>query len=267
MNASKIRPNERSQDAEALSVRTTLNDTQGSFHLSQWISGHLQLSPDSRLLDLGSGSGDILLQFASGLDCRGLCDAVDISADGLAILREKSKTLCFPLQTHVVDMDLLCDGAVLSGVRDLTHITSIYSLYYSRDAACLLRHLSNRLVPAGVVVVVAPAPGNNATWYAFLKRHGVALPTWIESLGDAFLRDLLLTVAESCFLKSCHHIVDNTVEVNSALRLRDYWRSTTYHSAEADDVVCRAIDAHFETQSTFPIEKKIGLIRMERPRA
>jgi SAM-dependent methyltransferase len=256
--------NELSQDAAALDTRTSVNDSRGSFDLPAWIAAHLELGRESRLLDIGCGTGKVLARYAHGLRPPGACTAVDISEESLARLAEEASRLGIPLTTRCLDMQRLATDAE-ADVRDLTHVTSVYSLYYASDAAALVRSLPRRLVADGTVVVVAPAPGNNAEWFGLLQSAGVAIPEWIRLLGERFLAREVAPAAESSFRESYTVHEESVVRFSAPEQVEEYWRSNIYYDASASDRVSRAIGEHFRREDEFRITKRIGLVRMRNP--
>jgi SAM-dependent methyltransferase len=258
--------NELSQDAAALDARTSANDSRGTFDLPAWIAGHLELAPESRLLDLGCGTGKVLARYAHVLRPPGACTAADISEDSLARLAEEASRLRIPLTTRCLDMQRLAEADAEADLRELTHVTSVYSLYYASDPAALVRSLPRRLVADGTVVVVAPAPGNNAEWFGLLESAGVAVPEWIRLLGEHFLAREVAPAAESCFRESYAVQEESVVRFDAPEQVEEYWRSNIYYDAAASDRVSRAIDEHFRRENGFRITKRIGLVRMRSPR-
>lgn len=258
--------NALSQDAAALDARTSANDSRGTFDLPAWIAGHLELGPESRLLDVGCGTGKVLARYALGLRPPGACTAVDISEASLARLAEEAPRRGIPLTTRCLDMQRLAEPDAEADLRELTHIASVYALYYASDPAALLRALPRRLVADGTVVVVAPAPGNNAEWFGLLASAGVAVPEWIRLLGERFLAREVAPAAESCFRESYAVQEESVVRFSAPEELEEYWRSNIYYDPAAADRVSRAIGEHFRREDEFRITKRIGLVRMRNPR-
>jgi SAM-dependent methyltransferase len=257
--------NDLSQDAAALDARTSANDSRGTFDLPAWIARHLELGPESRLLDLGCGTGKVLARYAAGLRAPGACTAADISGDSLARLAEEAARLRIPVATRCLDMQRLAAADAEPDLREFTHIASVYSLYYASDPAALLRALPRRLVADGTIVVVAPAPGNNAEWFGLLESAGVVVPEWIRLLGEHFLARQVVPASESCFRESYAVQEESAVRFSAAEQLEEYWRSNIYYDPVAADRVSRAIEEHFRRENAFRITKRIGLVRMRSP--
>lgn len=261
------RRNDRSQDTAALSTRAALNIAQGNFDLAGWVGEHLALTPRSRWLDLACGTGQLSLQALAGAGGRiARFVGVDISFQSLQRLSEAAAKAELAVEVHAMPMEELADPEVLPELRDLTHITSAYGLYYAHDAQALLRALCDRLTPDGMIAVVGPAAGNNREWFDLLRQAGAEIPPWVREVGETFPQQHVLPVARDCFERHRTYSATNRVILTSAAQLRSYWRSNIYYRPERDDRVCRAIEDRFRSHATFRITKKIGMIGMWRPK-
>jgi SAM-dependent methyltransferase len=258
--------NDRSQSAAALDVRADLNTSRGTFDLAAMAAVRLDLTPDSLLLDLGSGTGTLLVSYASRIQPPGECVAIDISAESLGRLRQRAVECGLPVRTYRMNMDELIDSSAHPELRGFSHISAVYSFYYSADPARLLDAAASRLTADGRVVVVAPTPGNNVEWFALLDEASVRVPRWIRNLDRDFIRKVLEPNARRLFARVDAESATNVVTFRSAEELNAYWRSNIYFSPEASPRVEMAIARRFDAGSEFHITKRLKAVRMERPR-
>jgi SAM-dependent methyltransferase len=254
--------NARSEDAAALDVRSRLNNERGSFDLAAWIGEHARLGPEARLLDVGCGTGQLLLRYGETALRHGRCVAVDVSAGSLALLGEAAAHLGdVGLEIACLDMDALASPGVRPEWTGFTHIVSAYSLYYSADATRLLGGLQSRLHPEGTLLVVAPAPSNNAAWFALLERAGVEIPASIRAVST-FLERIVLPFGRRSFASVEVRLATNTVRLASADEVEAYWRSNTYFDDAATPAVRAAAEAACRAPGGFVNEKHVGLVAM-----
>jgi SAM-dependent methyltransferase len=258
--------NDRSQSAAALEVRAGVNTSRGTFDLAAHLAKELALQPHSRWLDLGCGTGAVLLPCAAPLRPPGECVAIDISAESLARLDEQAAARGLPVRTLRMEMDALADPAAHPELRGFTHASAAYSLYYAADPAGLLDAVAGRMTPDGRMVVAAPAPGNNEEWFALLDEAGAPVPPWIRALDPTFLPGVVEPRARQRFARVHVTHAENVVTFPSAAELDAYWRSNIYFSADASPRVEAAIARRFAEQGTFRITKRVGVVRMEGPR-
>jgi SAM-dependent methyltransferase len=131
----------------------------GSFH--RFVERLLQVRADDRVLDLGCGLGEQLIPAA---ETAAHVVGVDVSGEMVEALRKRLPRANAELVRG--DMDALAELG-LCGPFSLAY--SVYSIYYSRDPARLVRDVAARLAgPRARLVVVAPDVLNNQAWYADL---------------------------------------------------------------------------------------------------
>jgi SAM-dependent methyltransferase len=145
---------------ERLEQRLACNRTApGSFR--RFVERLLQVRADDSVLDLGCGLGE---QLIPAVEMAARAVGVDVSGEMLEALRKRLPRANAELVQG--DMDALAELG-LRGPFSLAY--SVYSIYYSRDPARLVRDVAARLAgPRARFVVVAPDLLNNHAWYADL---------------------------------------------------------------------------------------------------
>lgn len=254
-----------SEDTDALLVRQRLNGSHGRFDLSSFVATHASIGADARILDLGAGTGSLLLPHIRASEGASYC-ALDRSPSSLARLERDAFTAGLDVATICADMDALLDPEFAPDLADLSHVLAIYSLYYSRQALALLRALPKRLKLDGCVVIVGPAPGNNLEWFELLTRARVPLSGALLDISEKFFPDVVEPFAHKHFGHVVVKDAENPVVVGSPSELMAYWRSNTYHEPEYDQSIEDAASAAFQ-RGSFVITKRIRLVRMYGRRA
>lgn len=131
----------------------------GSFR--RFVQRLLAVRGDDLCLDIGAGLGEQLVPVAKKA-ARAV--GLDVSAEIVEALR--SRLSGANASVVLGDMDALAE-LDLSGPFTLAY--SVYSVYYSRDPARLVRAVAGLLAgPRARFVVVAPEVGNNQAWYSDL---------------------------------------------------------------------------------------------------
>lgn len=254
--------NARSENASALDLRSRLNNERGSFDLAAWMRAHAKLERGARLLDVGCGTGQLLLRYGEAALRHGQCVAIDISPQSLAQLREAAACGGYSrLETACLDMDCLAAPEAHPEWRDFTHIVAAYALYYAADAPGLLAGLAARLHPEGTLLVVAPAPGNNAEWFALLEQAGVEIPATIRAVAT-FLERIVLPFALRRFTSVRVELATNTVQLTSPAEIDAYWQSNIYFDSRASAAVASCAAEICHAQGGLENHKRIGLVAM-----
>lgn len=120
--------------------------------LRLWLDA-LELTPGTRLLDLGSGPGFAALQAAKRIGAEGRVIAVDRSEDALAFLRRELEKIdaaaegMAPIDTVVADGEEL----TLSEVADAALLTHV--LHHTDSPRRLVESLFRALEPGGRAIV------------------------------------------------------------------------------------------------------------------
>ncbi len=251
--------NRRSEGTEPLLLRQALNQGSGVLDLGKFIAEHARFSMDSAVLDVGAGAGEPILSCIRAAGIRRY-RALDCSPSSLGHLEEAARVHGITVDAVTAEMDALASANFRPDWSGLSHITAVYSLYYSRQADTLLAGLRQRLASGGSLVVVGPAPGNNREWFDFLSSAGVPLSDGLRSVSESFFPDVVQPFAERNFEESSCFDAENPVTLNSVETLEQYWRSNIYHDAGFDDAVRSAAMEMFRNQPVFTITKRIRLL-------
>jgi SAM-dependent methyltransferase len=253
--------NRHSQDTQALLLRQRVNGSLGHFELSKFVAEHAGFVSGSRILDVGAGTGQLLLPWVRELDDANY-HALDRSASSLAYLEREALALGLTITTSCADMDALLDPEHAPSLHDLSHVVAVYALYYSVQPLLLLQALSERLSGDGCIVVVGPRPDNNPEWFELLREAGVPLSSALLAISESFFPEIVEPFAGVRFEHTLVKDADNHVVLGTEAELMAYWRSNTYFDQDHDRAVSAAISKAFRENDRFLITKRIRLVRM-----
>lgn len=112
-----------------------------------WVLDEAGIGPGMRVLDVGSGAGDVALLAATRVGRSGAVVGIDRDADGLAVARERAQAAGLVQATFREG-----DAAALDpGEAPFDAVVGRLVLMYQPDPAALLRRLARLLRPGGIV--------------------------------------------------------------------------------------------------------------------
>jgi SAM-dependent methyltransferase len=223
----------------------------GSFR--RFVERLLQVGADDRVLDLGCGLGEQLIP-AAAKAARAV--GVDVSSEIVVALRQR-----LPHGTADVVVGDMDEVAALGLPGPFSLVWSVYSIYYSRDPARLVREVAGLVSgPRARFVVVAPDLGNNEDWYADLGQlfslpeavlesvrvcRGAVLPAFLDVFPDV----RCLTFRSDVRFESVGEL------------MRYYDACAPYCRAERRDDARTFFERKFEESGSYRISKcALGLV-------
>jgi SAM-dependent methyltransferase len=132
----------------------------------------MALADGERVLDLGCGTGSLLLQAAKSIGTRGHVTAVDVSEEMLDIAREHAYS------SHTTNITFLEGRAEKIPVRDASHnvLVASLSLMFVLDKDAAAREIARVLVPGGRLVAAVWAPPERCDFIRFQRTVGMHAP-------------------------------------------------------------------------------------------
>jgi len=155
------------------------------YKLTTWGLSHLQVSPDSVILDVGCGGGRTIQQLAL-LAPNGKVSGIDYSKASVAVARQTNSAA---IESGQVDIRHGSVSSLPFADDTFDLVTAVETLYYWPNLEADLREVHRVLRPAGRVVIIAEAYRG--------QRNGAADAFAMRILGGKLLtpdehRDLLL---------------------------------------------------------------------------
>ena len=146
----------------------------------------MALAPGERVLDLGCGTGSLVLQSANAVGTRGHVTAVDVSEEMLDIARRRAYS------SHTTNITFLEGGAEKIPVRDALHnvLVASLSLMFVLDKAAAAREIARVLAPGGRMVAAVWAAPERCDVVRFQKTIGSFAPEPpVKGVGPGSISD------------------------------------------------------------------------------
>ena len=256
---SVIYSGDRSERATAtafLEKRIEINRTYSSADFDGWLQDKLAVKPGEDILDVGCGSGAQTIPFASLVGPTGSVSSLDISADSIALLKNRIPPQA-RVQAVAADMGDLAE--VIANVfttKRYSLVHSSYALYYSSKRMHVLDVMRGALKPGGRCAVFTPNVPHGLVELA--ARFTEVPPAVNESLR--FGTEVLQPYFAKNFPRYDVHHFHNVVTVPSADILLEFYRQTTYYDAQAEAKMRAVADEEIERSGSYKYEKNGYLI-------
>lgn len=146
----------------------------------------MALADGDRVLDLGCGTGSMLLQAARAVGTRGHVTAVDLSEEMLDIARHNA------YESHVTNITFLEGRAEKIAVRDASHnvLVASLSLMFVLDKDAAAREIARVLVPGGRMVLAVWAAADRCDIVRFQRTVGSFAPEPpVKGVGPGSMAD------------------------------------------------------------------------------
>ncbi|MEM9455616.1 MAG: class I SAM-dependent methyltransferase [Myxococcota bacterium] len=120
-------------------------------------------APDEHILDVGCGSGRVLLHAGPWLQSGGRLTGIDIAEGGLTFAKNRATTLGVESQVSLVQGDMRSLSDALDGTFDgaMVHF-AVYTLSSEADRARTLQQIARVLRPGGRLAITVPSEGYRA---------------------------------------------------------------------------------------------------------
>ena len=251
-----------SQSTNELDCRIETNQTFGTANLSEWLLPKLHLSRGECLLDIGCGTGKLLIPFAKMTEIPNTCTGIDVSANSIDKAKKDAEREGVKINLFVHDMDQI-EIDSYRGKFDV--VTAIYSAYYSKNIKALLEKSSQMLKKNGRLVIMGPYMDNNREWFEFLQLF-MQLPSATLYQSSAFMCEDVMpfAVANYDIVKAYRFV--NRISIPSLEHLESYWKSNTYYDEKYDTAFLKLATDFFSNHDAFQFSKTALLIIMQNER-
>jgi len=241
--------------SQNLQQRAMENKRFGTADFSGWVDSLLSSVTYKSVLDVCCGTGNQLVLFAAKEDIDRIC-GVDLSAESLEIARERMAGQGVGKRTSLFQVgmeEMFAEPELASEKYEL--ISCFYGLYYARDASDVLEQMQDHLTNDGAILIVGPYGENNASFFELLSRH-FSLPELVVRSAATFMENEVYPVLAERAPVTRRTFV-NPIRFPDPSTLINYWRSSTFFSAEHEAAVVADIRKHLEQHGEFVIEKHV----------
>jgi len=254
LNDAKKDFNQRATNSSFLEQRLAVNLHYSSGGFDAWVNDLLRTVHFSHVLDVCCGTGKQVTHYAS-LENVVSVIGVDISADGLKVAQQKLEGACADKVTFkCLAMEHMFDDVELASKKfDL--ISCFYGLYYAKNVEHILQQCLEHLNQRGNLLIVGPYGQNNKNLFDLLGQF-FTLPALVTYSSQMFMEQEVLPILQ----RSCRVVAStfvNYIAYPTPQAVLDYWRSTTFYSAEHEPAVASVLEHYFLSHSSFVVEKHV----------
>lgn len=246
----------RVSKTEFLEKRLEMNKSYASADFDSWLFERLQVKPGDDILDVGCGSGAQSVLFSRLNQPGGSVSALDISADSVALLKQRVAPGA-AVEAIAADMATLAD--VISNnfsIKRFDLVHSSYALYYSASHTAVLDVMRKALKPGGRCVVFTPCEPHGLVE---LAARFTSIPQKVtDSLS--FGPNVLKGYFDNNFRDVAVHRFHNEISVPSTDLVVEFYRQTTYYDAAVEAAIREVCDREIAEHGAFRYEKNGYLI-------
>jgi len=254
----------RATQAELLEQRIAENRASQEVDLVRWIFERIQVQKNDQVLELCCGTGGQTLRILSELGDSGRVYALDISREALDTLQERAgndQRKLIPVQSGLSDISRALGQFELRRPSfDL--VFCAYGLYYSKDAASTLEEALSWLKSGGRIVIVGPFGPNNRQLFDVVRASGATISDAVISSSERFMTDVVVPWSAVRFQSTKISTMVNPVRWATSERVLNYWKNTTFYSAEHQLELERRLRQHFAQHGEFVNEKWVLMVEM-----
>jgi ubiquinone/menaquinone biosynthesis C-methylase UbiE len=211
---------EYEETSEDLQTRINIHEQFGGRDIDQWMLDLLKPEPNSRILDVGCGSGKQCLAFHDYLE--GSCQVVggDVSQELMAEARDKAKDAGEAIR--IIDLDFNQSFPLETAEFDL--VSCCFAIYYAEDIGSTLGEIHRVLKPGGRLFTTGPMPTNKQLFYDVIKQAtDKPIPTMP---GSSRYDSEILQSMKELFSEVDVHIFENPLTFPSVQPFVDYTRAS-----------------------------------------
>lgn len=246
---------ERIINSDNLQTRAMGNTLFSGNNFDAWVDEILSSLPCTSVLDICCGTGNQLVKFAKNKNIKKLV-GVDLSQASLDTAQHRVEELATQLDFAVknISIDVLFSDPELD-TNQFDLVSCFYGLYYATDTKKLLHEVIDHLDSQGYIVIVGPYGKNNFSLFNVLERF-FPIPDFVKRASCTFMPNEVLPVLAQRMRVQEKSLI-NVVKYPNVQAVLDYWKASTFYSAQHEELVKRALEEHFMTQSEFIVEKHI----------
>ncbi len=243
----------KATDTKALKSRIKANQS-SLRNFDEWLVSNFPALPlNSKILDLGCGTGKQLFLFYD------LCPkdiewyALDISRESIETIKKENKNIKLICLAFERSEDFFQKR---ENFFDL--IYSCYALYYCQRSYLkkLISLIYNSLKDGGIFWVIGPYKGTNKELFEIIEKYYDIPQEVFYSLGDFYL-ELLQHVKSAGFSRFECSFFENKILFSSANQLFNYWKNTTFYNENFEKEIKKEINNSFDKTKTFKLTKMV----------
>jgi ubiquinone/menaquinone biosynthesis C-methylase UbiE len=254
----------RATQAELLEQRIAENRASQEVDLVSWIFDRVPVRDNDHVLELCCGTGGQTLRMLSTLGDNGRVFALDVSREALDTVSARAgadHAKLVPIQSTLENFSSALEGRGLPRPSfDL--IFCAYGLYYSRDAVLTLNEALSWLKKDGRIVVVGPFGPNNGQIFDLVRASGATISDAVLSSSERFMTEVVVPWAAVKFCSTRVSAMVNAVRWATPERVLNYWKNTTFYSAEHQQELEKRLQQHFAAHGEFVNEKWVMMVEM-----
>jgi ubiquinone/menaquinone biosynthesis C-methylase UbiE len=247
---------QRATHTKSLETRISLNAKYQSRGFTDWLHRRLGVAAGEHILDVGCGTGAQALQFLEAIGPSGTVSALDISADSITTLIERSG---HDDRLEAVPADMMDLASVLESSFNQQRFTlahSSYALYYAESPLRVLQTMADVVAEAGRVAVFTPCEPHGMVEMAL--RFGPIPELVRESLR--FGPDVLEPSFRRLFWDVEVQFFQSEMRVSSVSDFMLFYRATTYFDPSVETEVEEYAKAMVSERGAVTYEKNGYLI-------
>ena len=208
------------ETTDDLAKRIDIHSRFGSRDIDQWMLEILDLQLNSKILDVGCGSGKQCFSFYHHLNGQADITGTDVSESLLNEAREKNKAI-----NNAVDFKFLdFDKPFSLPENHFNLISACFTIYYAQDIPFTLSEMHRLLVPGGRLFTTGPMPANKQVFYDIIKT---ATDKPIPPMpGSSRYASQIYGTMKDLFSKTEQHIFENPLTFDTIEPFMVYTRAS-----------------------------------------